>query len=220
MEHLRFRCDVCGEIVQMKKDVIPPFADWGYNSCVEWSDFEDDVPALNERHWQRSSVTPFQSQRRLLFVQKPFDEAIGSTFWVKFEPALLALNGWDDVLDTEIQKCAMVRCRFERILSADTECAWIEVSILQVVPLHELYRHYSERIVTHPLDLFHGFEKETETIFRNEQWHIVGWSAQGDCGQTNWIFTDDSGTPHLVLALSFGYEEEVLHMGNILSIRI
>ncbi len=220
MEHLRFRCTVCGQIVEMKKDVKPPFSDWGYDSCAEWSDFCTDVPALSERHWERSSKTPVEGEKRFVFVQKPFDEQIGSTFWVNFEPALLFFNGWDDCPEEEIRKCAMVRCRFERILLSGESCAWIEVSVLRVITLHELYRHYSQRIVTEPLDDFREFRSKTKTLFRNDCWHVVGWSAQGDCGETRWIYTDETGQQHLVLALSFGFDKEVLYIGNVISVGI
>ncbi len=214
-KHLRFRCQVCGEIIEMKKDVKPPFSDWGYDTCVEWSDFRSEVPALSESRWERSSSTPIVGGKRRIFVKKPFDERVGDAFWVKFEPALLFFDGWDDVPEEEIRKCAMVRCRFEKILVSDAYCAWIEVSILQVIPLHELFRHFDAQSVTKPLDCFEGLQRAPETHFRNDRWHVVGWSAQGDCGETRWIYTDETGTEHLVLALSFGFDEEVLYMGNL-----
>lgn len=217
MEHLRFRCTVCGQIVEMKKDVKPPFSDWGYFTCVQWSDFHTDVPALSEKHWARSDKIPAVGEKRCIFVQKPFDECIGNTFWAEFEPALLFFNGWDDYPEEEIEKCAMIRCQFERILAADETCAWIEVRIMQVIPLHHLYEHYIERITTESLDDFKEFRAQGETMFRNDHWRIVGWSAQGDCGETKWIYTDETGRQHLVLASWFGFDEEVLYIGNVIS---
>lgn len=217
MEHLRFRCTVCGQMVEMKKDVRTPFSDWGYFTCVQWSDFNTDVPVLSEKRWQRSDKTPVVGARRRVFVTQPFDECIGNTFWAEFEPAMLYFNGWDDYPKEEIEKCAMIRCQFERILTADETCAWIEVRIMQVIPLHQLYEHYTERITTESLDDFKEFRAHGETIFRNDQWHVVGWSAQGDCGETKWIYTDETGRQHLVLASWFGFDEEVLYIGNVVS---
>ncbi len=215
MEALCFRCDVCGEIVRMKKNVPPLFTDWGYDACVEWSDFCAEVPALSQRHWERSSNAPVKGETRRVYVRKPFDEVVGSEFWVKFEPALLHFNGWEEASEADIRNCAMVRCRFERILQFDAVSAWIEVSILQVIPLDGLYRCYEEHITPVPLDCFGGWQRETETLFQNDRWQVVGWSAQGDCGETRWIYTDEDSKRHLVLALRFGFDEEVLYLGNV-----
>lgn len=216
MENLRFKCKVCGEVVEMKKEVKAPFCDWSYDYCIEWSDLNSDVPALTEKHWERSSETPIAGEKRIVFVQKPFDEKIGNEFWVKFEPALLFFNGWDESPEDEIWKCAMVRCRFEKIIVSDEFFAWIEVSVIKVIPLHDIYKHYNEFITDEPIDSFKG-NWSTDVIFQNDKWYVLGWSAQGDCGETRWIYKDENGKRHLVLTLKFGFDEEVLYRGNIIS---
>lgn len=216
MENLRFKCKVCGEVVEMKKEVEAPFYDWGYDTCIEWSDLNSDVPELTEKHWERSSETPITDEKRIVLVQKPFDEKIGNEFWVKFEPALLFFNGWGESPENEIRKCAMVRCRFEKIIVSNESSAWIEVSVLKVIPLHDIYKYYNECIADEPIDSFKG-NWSVETIFHNDEWFIFGWTAQGDCGETRWIYKDENGKRHLVLTLKFGFDEEVLYIGNIVS---
>ena len=214
MENLHFKCNVCGEAVKMKKEVKAPFCDWSYDSCIQWSDIQSDMPTLSEKHWERSTETPVEGEERIVFVQKPFDEKIGNEFWVKFEPALLFLNGWDEYQEDEIRKCAMVRCRFEKIIASDEFSAWIKISILQVIPLQDIYKHYNESISEEPIDSFKG-NWSTDVIFQNDKWLILGWSAQGDCGETRWIYKDENGKRHIVLTLKFGFDEEVLYIGNV-----
>lgn len=214
MENLRFKCKVCGEIVKMQKEVQNPYSDWAYSSCVEWLGFNIEVPELSEKHWERSSETPIKGEKRIIFVQKPFDEKIGNAFWVMFEPALLFFNGWDDYPETEIQKCAMIRCRFDRVIVSDECSAWIEISIVKVVPLCDLYMQYDEVTSDEPIDAFIG-NWHTNVIFQNDNWFVFGWSAQGDCGKTRWIYKDKNSKRHLVIELKFGFDEEVLYLGNI-----
>lgn len=212
---LRFKCRTCDQLIEMKKDVKPLFSNWAYNECIEWSDFDQEVPGITQDKWERSSTTPAQNEKRLVLVRKPFDEQVGNEFWVLFQPALLFFNGWDESPEEDICKCAMVRCRFERILEADEFSGWIELSILEVIPLEELISHYNESISTEPIIYTSKEVPYTDDIFENDKWYVFGWSAQGDVGETRWIYKDSDGKQHLVMENKWGLDEDVLYVGNL-----
>lgn len=216
MENLRFKCKVCKNCIKMNKEIQSPFSDWAYAGGAEWSDFKENVPDLSEKHWVRSERTPVIDEKRTILVYKPFDEKIGNEFWVLYEPALLFFNGWDGYSENEISKCAVVRCRFEKILISDEYSAWIEVSIKKTVFLHELYKYYGEIAADTPIDDFEGIpESEYNTHFQNDTWLLKEWNAQGDCGEMKWIYTDKDGVRHLVMQIKYGFDESVLYIGNI-----
>ncbi|MDE7365563.1 MAG: hypothetical protein K2N27_11940 [Ruminococcus sp.] len=219
MENLRFKCKVCQNIIEMKKEIHGDFSDWAYD-CAEWSDFKENVPELSERYWERSECTPVVNENRTILVYKPFDEKIGNEFWLLYEPALLYLNGWEGYPEEDIRKCAVVRCRFEKILVSDEYSAWIVVNVQQVVFLHELYKYYEEVMTDIPIDEFEGIPK-TKCMkgFQNDKWLEIYWTAQGDCGDNKWIYTDEYGMRHLVMQMSYGFDDSVLYIGNITELK-
>lgn len=211
---MNFRCRVCKESVHMKKEVGRHFSGWAYD-CAEWSDFDENVPALSEKHWVRSEKTPVVGETRSAFVTDPFDEETGNEFFLLYEPALLHFNGWDDNPD-DIDKCAIVRCRFEKVLLSDEYSAWISVKVTEVIFMHELYRAFTEVRTHQPIDAFEGIRGH-ELYFQNDRWLITGWSGQDDAGETRWIYTDDSGEKHLVMTLNYTFHKSVLNIGNIVN---
>lgn len=216
MEKLRFKCKVCENYIKMKKEVYGLFSDWAYVNCAEWSDFNENVSKLSEQHWERSESTPIVGEKRTIFVHKPFDEKIGNEFWILYEPALLFLNGWNDCSDANIDKCAVVRCKFERTLISDEYGTWIRVSIQKVIFIYELYKYYDEVKTDVPIDMFEGIPvSEYNTLFQNYRWLVTDWTAQGDCGETKWIYTDENGVRHLVMQMWYAFDEDVLYIGNI-----
>lgn len=231
MENLRFKCRGCQKYVRMNKKVCDAFSDWVYG-CGQWSDFDENVPELSEQNWVRSELTPAVGENRTVFVQSPFDEEIGNEFWLLYEPALLYFNGWGDCTEEDICKCAIVRCRFQKVLISNEYSAWIRVTVQEVVFLHELYKYYEEVRENVPIGAFEEIPKETdfqndrwhvtsfeeipeETDFQSDRWHVTSWTAQGDCGEIKWIYTDENGIQHLVMKLWYAFDEEVFYVGNI-----
>lgn len=216
MENLRFKCNACKKYVEMNKKTANSFTDWAYYNCIEWSDFTDDVPDLSEQHWIRSDLTPIVNEMRIVRVHKPFDEKIGNEFFALYEPALLFFNGWDDSPKEEIRKCAVVKCRFEKILVSGEYSAWISVSVKKVMLLHELYSYYENTVTDTPIDEFKGIsESNYNIIFQNDEWLVTSWDAQGDCGETKWIYTDECGVRHLVMQQWFDFHEDIIYFGNV-----
>ena len=227
MENLCFKCSVCKNYIRMNKKLDDLFSDWAY-ACGEWSDFVEDVPELSEQNWIRSELTPVVGEIRTVFVRMPFDEAIGNEFWLFYEPALLYFNGWADCSEQDIASCAVVRCKFQKILISDEYSAWIRVMIQEVVFLHELCNYYQD-VRGNISNAFKGITEETgsqndrwhvkriaeETDFQNDKWQVKSWTMQDDCGEVKWIYTDENRIQHFVMKLWYAFDEEILYIGNI-----
>lgn len=216
-DSLFFKCSCCKRSIRMEKETKGYFSNWAYHYGVEWSDFQEDVPAFSEEDWKRSETTPAVKERRTLYVQKPFDERIGNEFWILFEPALCSLNGWDDIEESEIEKCALIRCKLSKILKRNEYEAWVVVDVKEVILVRELYQYFDTCIADVDISVFDGIpEKICYTIYENDRWIVTCWDAQGDCGEYKWIYIDENGTKHLVMQSWFDFDSSVIYVGNII----
>lgn len=217
MENLYFKCRCCKSHIRMDKKVIDDFSGWAYYEGIEWSDFDEDVPDLTEEHWERSEILPIENTNRTLFVRKPFDESIGSEFWIYFEPALIHFNGWDDIYEKDIDKCAIVRCKLTNILKRNEYGAWVVVNVREVISVSELHKYFEPCETEKGIDFFDGIpEKIQHSMFENDKWLVRYWDAQGDCGEIKWIYTDNNGTRHLVMQSYFDFDQSIMYIGNII----
>lgn len=217
MDNIFFKCACCNNIIRMKKEIKEHFVDWAYYYGVEWSDFDEDVPELSEEDWDRSETTPVVNEKRTLHVWKPFDESIGSEFWVLFEPALCYFEGWDFVDKNEIDKCAIIRCKLTKILKRNEYEAWVVVDVLEVVFLSELHKYYQPCFADIDINMFKGIPpKCCQTLCDNDNWFVTCWDAQGDCGEDKWIYIDENGTRHLVMQSWFDFDNGIVYLGNII----
>lgn len=220
MDSLFFKCACCKKDIRMKKEIKEHFADWAYYYGVEWSDFEEDTPDFSDEDWNRSETTPIVEMDRTIHVWKPFDECIGNEFWVLFEPALCYFNGWDCVDESEIEKCAIIRCKLTKILKRNEYEAWVIVHVQEVVPISELYKYFSPHIAAIDLNVFDGIpEKIYQTICDMNKWLVTCWDAQGDCGEYKWIYIDENGTRHLVMQSWFDFDQGIVYLGNIMNMQ-
>lgn len=217
MENLFFKCACCNNDIRMQKEIKTPFTAWAYYYGVEWSDFDEAVPELSEEEWKRSETTPRKQENRTLHVSNPFDEKIGNEFWALFEPETCYFHGWGEADESEIKKCAIVRCKFTKILKQNAYEAWIIVRIQEVVFVHELYHYFKPCIADMDIRAFEGIpEKMYQTIYDQNGWLVTCWDAQGDCGEDKWIYTDENGTRHLVMQSWFDFDHSIVYLGNII----
>lgn len=220
MNSLFFNCSCCKRSIRMEKKIKEHFSDWAYYYGVEWSDFHEDIPESLGEDWNRSETTPIVKEERILYVSKPFDESIGNEFWTLFEPAMCYFNGWDEVDDSEIEKCAIVRCKLTKILERNEYEAWVVVNVQDVVLVSELYKHFEPCVTDANINTFKGIpENICETIYENNNWLVTCWDAQGDCGEYKWIYIDENGTRHLVMQSWFDFDNSVVYIGNIIQVR-
>lgn len=215
MEKLWFKCDMCDKYLEMKREVEGAFVDWAYG-CGQWSDFEEEVPALSTEDWVRSSKTPTVGTVRTILVKAPFEESVGNEFLMLYQPDMEEFVDWLTYSDDTIRECAVVRCRFEKVLRSDDMRAWIQVKILEVIFLHDIYKQYDEVLTDESIDEFSNIPEDMcMTIFENDRWDITTWTAQADCGEIKWIYTDDSGTRRLIMQRWYEFHMDILFLGNI-----
>lgn len=213
---LNFKCEVCHKKIKIKKNVKFPFDDWAYYQCIQWSNFDDKVPDLSEDMWQRCIERPKENEIYKVYVTKPFDEIRGSEFFVIFEPAIIVYNGWDSDFCSEedIEKCSLVKCRYDRIVKANKYSAWIEITVQKVIPLADIYNLYNEK-ESSGIFLPFGSTESQVTLFENRKWLVFGWNDQGDVGEYRWVYIDSQGKKHCVLEYNWEFDKDILYLGNI-----
>lgn len=78
--------------------------------------------------------------------------------------------------------------------------------IAELLPPHYIYDN---------LDDYIGIKcKDTEDI--GEKWRIITWSAQGDLGDTIFIFKDSSDVRHLIVRENWCMAEKIIYFGNVI----
>ena len=188
---------------------------------MEWAVFdeEENSKPINEREWSETNITPKVGDKRILRVKAPFDVEIGAVFTNVYEPWQMFLNGWDSAASPEdIYKAAAVLCRFEEVLWADDFSAFINVEILNVMPLYELYKYIPETVTADRFfEEFGSHEEEVHTEFENEHLLYRYWSAQGDVAETQLIYTEDNGKRHEVMTSWYGMHDDFYYFYNIVN---
>lgn len=205
-----FKCRCCNRMIDEKPSLAEGFSELAYDD-MEWLEAGQTVPPLEERIWPRADKMPEVGERRFIKVEPPFAQEVGNRFNVLYLPALSMLNGWEEYPE-ELSGSAVVSCVYEKTVCADEFCAWIEVSVKNVIPFPELYKHYPCRKVS---SLFEGGLGEHLTLAcRHGCWEYYTYSAQGDWGEWRLIFTDDEGKSHLVLLGEWAMHDDFVHCGN------
>ena len=216
MDQINFKCKACDSYHEMTKKFPAGFSGWAY-SDMEWSDFEEEVPPLSEKHWIRSDRIPKMGELRIIKVKDPFDEEIGNEFYMEFMPALAFFNGYDNV--EQIHDSAIVQCRLEKIVLADEDSGWIRVKILNVILLSELFETYPSFLTDRKLEEYAGVFECDENDFMDAPWEIKYWSSEGAIGEHRMIYMDANGIRHLVLMHYYDWYSDVTYFGNIVEIK-
>lgn len=211
---MQLKCKVCGQMAQTDRRVRAGLADIAYDEIIQWSDFDDHPPSLKETHWTRSSTLPKMGERRLVWVEFPFSFETGEQFNALFMPAMSFFNGWEDYPE-DIERSAVVFCRFERIADKDEYSAWIWVEVLKVTMLSELHRVYPAVPSGEALEAFDFSAKIHH--FDYGSWACYSFNIQGDLGEWKLIFTDDTGIRHLVLMGVWDFHTHLVYCGNIVN---
>ena len=166
-EKLAFKCRACKQVAEKIElesrgsDIV------AYEDMMDWPDFSQSVPDLDEQIWQRTITTPSKGEMKKVQVYFPFHMSVGETFWTLFRPALSSFNGWEDHPD-EIDSSALVKCRFESILSKNEEKAWITIGIEEVLLLAEICDKLPEKEGAGYLDGFKMFGEKSSLVAYGE----------------------------------------------------
>ena len=211
-ERIYFKCHACREYVEPDRNVHEGFADWAYR-CAEWTDFDENVPPLEQNVFSRKETLPKAGERYSVKVTKPFDEMTGNNVNIDFVPAEAYFNGFDSA-PNDINNSAIVRCRIEKVIVKDEFSAWIRVLVTEVTLYSELCKKYFPLLTNKSLENFSGFQAEW-TDLNNERWKVVSWSAQGDLGNEMIIYIDDDSVRHLVAMSYYDFHQEIMYLGNV-----
>ena len=205
---LQLKCRICGQPAEISRFFPESYRGIAFD-FMEWSDFIDDHPYLNEQIWPRSETPPCIGEKRIVKVSFPFCFRIGDEFNVLFQPALSFFNGWDEHPD-EIESSAIVSCRFLSVLDSNENEAWIEIAILSVIMLTDLLDVCPE----YPIPSVFSFDGYNY-VFKSNCWTFCSWSAEGDIGEWTLLYTDKNGTLHELLSAHSEFHHSHIYYGNI-----
>lgn len=184
---------------------------------MEWAVFDDEEMSrpIEERKWSDRNIQPKAGDRRILRVKTPFDEEPGDVFTTLYEPWQMFYNGWESAESPEdIGKVCAVLCRFCEVLWTDDYTAFITVEVLHVLPVIRFPQVFPETLTDRRFFEDFGFDDEIWTEYEDGHLLYRTWSAQGDCGDAQLIYTDDSGKRHELLHGYFGGHSDTYEFGN------
>lgn len=206
-ERLVFGCS-CGGLVEDKAKVKLNFFGAGYDTCVEWTDFDEDVPDLDERIWHTSYNIPKIGEVRTTRVRMPFNEVVGDEFFVLYRP----VNDWRKA--EEIDSSAIVKCRFEKILTKNDNGAWVKVKVIEVLRLNEIYDKIPVIKGEPDMSLFDSAIRESyiETF---GDWIRITWSAQCDWEEWVLIRRDVDGSDRAIIYGEWDFHMDFFSFGNL-----
>lgn len=213
-ERIRFKCKVCDKYVEPDRSVHEGFVDWAY-WCAEWSDFDEDVPPLDQYNFPRRETLPKTGERCSIKVRMPFDEMIGNTVNIDFVPAPAFFNGFDEYPD-DINGAAIIRCRVEKVIEGDEFSAWIRVLVIDVTLYSELYKKYRPSLIDKSPEAFSCYRECDQTELSTKRWKVVSWDGQGDIGESKIIYIDDDQVRHLVAMSYYDFHQEIMYLGNLI----
>ncbi len=213
-----FKCRVCGSSKLPKPDeTFQYFEEFLYCINTEWLDMAQPIPELETNIFLRSDEIPKTGEKRYLKIRHPFCLTSDNCFKTLFMPASSSVNGIGEPPE-ELEQSALVTCHLDKFLSRNDFCAWVSVTVQEVILFSELYQYYPARIHS---DLFAPFTTHNPHAvqlypFTWKNWDYDCWTAQGDAGEWKLFFTDPSGIQHLLLWSYWGACDELLYIGNII----
>jgi hypothetical protein len=212
-QKLSFLCSVCGKSGQPEKIVLEGFNIIAYDMMVEWSDFtKDDNLESKGKFWERSMKIPIKNESKVVRVKFPFNFEIGESFWLLFVPGTSFFNGWEEHPE-EIDQSAIVQCRFDDILYRNEHNTWIEIKILDVIPLLNIVEKFPSKKDTGYLDSLKS--NEYSNVFEYKHWIYYSWSAQGDLGGWGLIYKHSSGKNYMILFSEWSFHYDNVYCGNL-----
>ena len=212
-ERIHFKCRACKEYAEPDRSVYDGFVDWAYR-CAEWSDFDENVPLLDQDIFLRKETLPKTGEIYSIKVSTPFDEMIGNTVNIDFVPAIAYLDGYEYAPD-DINISAIVRCRIEKIIVKDEFRAWIRVLVTNVTLYSELYKKYRPSSTDKNLEAFSRYRECDWTELGTDRWKVASWTGQGDIGEEKIIYIDDDNVRHLVAIGYYDFHQDIMYLGNV-----
>lgn len=221
MSVLRFKCKCCNSYHDIDKTTPTGFLGWCYPD-MEWSDFTDEVSPLSQERWRitkevtklGSNVIPNNDEIRTVRVKLPFEEEVGSEFYMEYLPISAYLDGFE--IADQFERSAILKCRFVEIIAADDYNAWIKVQVLDVIMFSQLASIFPPYKADSSLEGFSGSGSCDDIDADEMPWQCKSWSADGDITETKIFYTDEIGTRHLVWMTHEDFFNHISYFGNII----
>lgn len=221
MSVLKFKCRCCNSYHDINQTVPTGFSGWSYPG-MEWSDFTDDVPPLTQERWRiteevkkiGSDVIPKIGDVRTVRVMLPFEEEIGSEFYMDYMPVSAYLDSFERA--EQFEKSAVIKCKLMKIIAADDYNAWIKVKVLDVIMFPQLADAFPAYKTDESLEDFWTGCSCTDIDADDALWKLISWNAQGDVYEGKVIFTDAGGISHIVWLNVEDFLTHISYFGNII----
>jgi len=214
MSDLSFICGTCGSAGQLQKTAKKGFELIAYDGMLSWLALSESIPDMDKHIWLRSEAMPLQSQKRVVNVGFPFSFALGESFWVLFMPPQSQVNGWWEYPD-EIDASALVKCSFESILVQNEEHAWIQIEVLDILPLGEICDRFPAVQCDKYLEDLRNRATRVD-VLEHGHWIEYSWSGQGDLGEWALVDKHSDGSEHMVLYCEWGFHYNNVYCGNMM----
>ncbi|TKI58177.1 hypothetical protein E8L90_23850 [Brevibacillus antibioticus] len=213
-ELVAFACGVCKGVSDRIRMESELFDIAGFeNDIMEWSDYENEVPLLDERDWLRSNRPPERGQVRTVKVSHPFHMRMGEPFWIMYTPVLSSFNGWDSHPE-EIEQFSFVQCSIERVIERNEFTAWLCIKILNVWMIKDYSERFPERDGRE--GYLEGFEMFGDRyIFNYQNWLFFSAGLQGNIGVWGLVKRIDSQY-HMLVYGDWDFHTNNAYGGNIL----
>lgn len=184
----------------------------GYDSVVQWLEYAEKLP-LDNHIWPREMDIPSVGQVRMVLVEKPFNQQLNGEFWTLFQPGYSCLNGWEDY-PQEIISSAFIHCQFVSSISVAERCAWIEVKVMDVIPLAKVEQAIApEHEVGCFLDKLYCFDDSH--IIQYQDWLYYYGNDQSNLG--NWMLIQlISHQAHLIAFGEWDFDRRTAYIGNLI----
>lgn len=221
MSVLKFKCTCCNSYHDINRTVPAGFSGWSYPG-MEWSDFTDEVPPLSQERRRitdevkkiGSDVIPRTGDIRTVRVTMPFEEEIGSEFYMDYMPISAYLDSFETA--DQFEDSAVVKCRFTEIISSDDYNAWIKVKVLDVIMFSQLAEAFPAYKTDESLEDFFTACRCNDIDADDAPWKLISWNAQGDIYEGKVIFTDAGGIAHIVWLNIEDFFTHISYFGNII----
>lgn len=204
-----FKCPVCDREPGQKPSL--DFAIELYENAVDWPENGKQIP-LDKKYYDRLQNMPQAGEKRIVRVTYPFHQEIGEEFWSLFMPGMSYFNGWEEAPE-ELFQSAVVKCCMEQVLEKHIKEGWIQVTILEVIPLQEIAKRF-QAIENGENSAY--FVTECEDLFEYKCWKYYSWNCQSDVGGWALVYVDEACVNHLILANEWLMCNEQTYCGNII----
>lgn len=186
----------------------------GVDRLVEWSDFKDEVPPVDENIWFRSDITPVAGSKRTAKVSLCKLEGKGDTIKTLFKPEMSAINCDWETCPKDIYGAAYVEARITRTLTQNTEFAWVELDIIESITLDKLTSSVGETELKGRIEELHGYPSLDLDVI-DSRWYVFASSCQSmRYGEAILYFDDRYHLVCLTFAAFDGFDHQFF--GNII----